>query len=349
MEDLVNKAVLFDYFSGRVSPLQKKSVESWLSEGSNRELYYQWLHEWEMNRLQTNTNWQLVYEKTAQRINNTFPAVEEQEPPPKTWTISRWGGWISRSGLLAASVALLLMAIGWLFRDALLYKTVRTGFGETRSLTLPDGSAVTMNANSSLRYSRWFGTSIGVGNRTLIADSAHENPRMVELTGEADFSIRHLPNNRRFVVMTPGGLKVTVLGTQFTVFSRERATRVALRSGRVQLTTGQKTTPPLIMQPGDLVTLNRQGKLDLTRTAHPESMAAWKDHRFNFDQTSLREIADILHENYGLVVTIGTSQLAGRTISGSFTAQNANELLKLIAQLLQVNYIRENDRVSFTD
>lgn len=103
------------------------------------------------------------------------------------------------------------------------------------------------------------------------------------------------------------------------------------------------------MAPGDLVTLNRQGKLALTRTAHPEIMAAWKDHRFNFDQTSLREIADILHENYGLTVTLGTSQLAGRTISGSFTARNANELLKLIAQLLQINYIRENDRVSFTD
>ena len=349
MEDLVNKAVLFDYFSGRVSPLQKKSVENWLSEGSNRELYYQWLHEWEMNRLQTNANWQLVYEKTAQRINDSSPAVEEQEPPSQTWDISRWNGWVSRSGLMAASVALLLMVGGWLFRDALLYKTVRTGFGETRSLTLPDGSAVTMNANTSLRYSRWFGTSVGVGNLTLVADSARENPRLVELAGEADFSIRHLPTNQRFVVTTRRGLNVTVLGTQFTVFSRERATRVALRSGRVQLTTEQKNGSPLIMAPGDLVTLNRQGKLALTRTAHPEIMAAWKDHRFNFDQTSLREIADILRENYGLTVTLGTSQLGSRTVSGSFTAQNANELLKLIAQLLQINYIRENDRVSFTD
>lgn len=344
MEDLVNKAVLFDYFSGRVSPLQKKSVEDWLSDPGNRELYYAWLHEWELNRLQTNASWQSVYEKTAQRINDTAAVVEEQEPPPKRWTISSRGEWISRSGLLAASVTLMLLAAGWLYRDVLLYKTVRTGFGETQSLTLPDGSGVTLNANSSLRFPRF-----GFGEWTLVTDAAHKNPRTVALTGEADFSVRHLPDHQPFVVQTPKGLSVTVLGTQFTVFSRERATRVALRSGRVQLTTGQKKESPLIMRPGDLVTLNRQGKLALTRTAHPETMAAWKDHRFDFDQTSLREVAEMLHENYGLTVTIASAQLASRTISGSFTARNANELLQLIAQLLQVNYIRENDRVSFSD
>lgn len=233
MEDLINKAVLSDYFSGRVSPLQKKTVENWLSEPGNRELYYQWLHEWEQNRLQTNADWQLVYEKTAQRINEASPVVEE--PPPKSGVIRRLGSWVNRSGLLAASVTLVVLAGGWLFRDALLYTTVRTGFGETRSLTLPDGSGVTLNANSALRFPRF-----GFGEWTVATDAAHKNPRTVELTGEADFSVRHLPDHQPFVVRTSKGLNVTVLGTQFTVFSRERATRVALRSGRVQLMTEQK-------------------------------------------------------------------------------------------------------------
>ena len=341
MEDIISKAVLFDYFSGRVSPIQKKSIESWLADSANRDVYYQWLHEWELSRLQTNANWQRAYEKTALRVDNT-PSVSYQtdKSPPNQWQISRVRHWVSRSGLIAASVALALVVSGWLFRDALLYQTVRTGFGETRSLTLPDGSAVTLNANSSVRFSRF-----GFGEQTLFSQSH----RTVMLTGEADFSVRHLPNHQRFIVTTPKGLNVTVLGTQFTVFSRERATRVVLRSGRVQLTTQQKNEPPLIMQPGDLVTLSPQGKLALTHTAHPEAVIAWKDHRFSFEQTPLREIADMLHENYGLTVTIETTQLANRTISGSFTAQNANEVLQLIAQLLQINYIRENNRVSFTD
>lgn len=344
MEDIVNKSVLFDYFSGRVSPLQKKSVEEWLSERSNQEVYYQWLHEWEQTRLQTGVDWLPVYEKTVQRINGTSLLTGQPDVPRMVLPTDQPGTWFSRSGLMAASVALLLLAGGWFLRDRLLYQTIRTGFGETKKLTLPDGSAVTLNANSALRFPRF-----GFGEWTIWADAVHQNPRMVELAGEADFSVRHLPNHQRFVVTTPKGLTIMVLGTQFTVFSRERATRVALRSGRVQLTTQQRTAPPFIMKPGDLVTLNKQGKLALTRTAHPEAMASWKDHRYEFEQTSLREVTNMLHDNYGLTVTIANQRLANRTISGSFTAQNANELLQLVAQLLQINYIRENDRVSFTD
>lgn len=345
MEDLVNKTVLFDYFSGRVSPLQKKSVEGWLAKPDNRELYYQWLHEWELNWLQLSADWEPMYEKTMQRISSAASVSEATDVPRmNSWAMHRPGSWLNRSGLLAASVALVLLAGGWWFRDNLLYKTIRTGFGETRSLTLPDGSAVTLNANSGLRYPRF-----GFGEWTWAADAANQNPRTVVLTGEADFSVRHLPNHQRFVVRTAKGLTVVVLGTQFTVFSRDRAVRVALRSGRIQLTTRQKTDPPLIMQPGDLATLNQQGKLALSRTAHPEAMASWKNHRFEFEQTSLREIAEMLRENYGLTVTLANAPLGSRTVSGSFTAHNANELLKLIAQLLQINYIREDNRVSITD
>lgn len=344
MEDIVNKAVLFDYFSGRVSPLQKKSVENWLTGPDNRELYYKWLHEWEMSRLQVTANWQNAYEKTASRIQNSTDGLQEDEQRPNQWKITIVKQWINRSWLIAASLTLALLMGSWLLRDWLFYKTVRTGFGETQSLTLSDGSVITLNTNSSLRFLRF-----GFGEWTLAPDATYQNPRTVELTGEADFSIRHLPDHQPFIVMTAKGLNIVVLGTQFTVFSRERATRVALRSGRIRLTSQRRNERPLIMRPGDLVVLNQQGKLALTRTPHPEIMASWKDHRFSFEQTPLREIADMLHENYGLTVAIENTQLANRTISGSFTAQNANEIVQLIAQLLQINYARDNDHVSFTN
>ena len=31
MEELIHKALVFDYFSGKASPLQKKSIEAWLA------------------------------------------------------------------------------------------------------------------------------------------------------------------------------------------------------------------------------------------------------------------------------------------------------------------------------
>ncbi|GAB3690815.1 FecR family protein [Spirosoma flavus] len=338
MENIVNKTVLFDYFSGRVSPLQKKAVEQWLAEPDNREHYYEWLHEWELTQLQMDANWQVAFDKVARDVVGQSLI---DEPPPAVRQRR-----IGQIWLAAASVILVFGLGGWLFRENLFYETVQTGFGETRSVTLPDGSAVTLNANSSLRYARWFGRKIGIGQWTL---GGKQPVRTVFLTGEADFSVRHLPNQQRFVVLTPKGLNVTVLGTQFTVFSRERNTRVALRSGRVQLTMPRVHQQPLLMKPGDLATFDRKGQLALVKTAHPEAMASWKQHRFTFELTSLREIANMLHENYGLQVTIKHEQLADRTISGSFPARDANEVLQLVAQLLQINYSREDNRVTFTD
>lgn len=339
MEHIINKAVVFDYFSGNVTPLQKKSVELWLAEANNRAYYYQWLHEWELAHPQTNTDWQQAFERTAGRLSEPFLKVQPGEPIDRRSWLS-WGGW--KPWLMAATLVLVLVLGSWLFRNPLRYQTVRTGYGETRTLTLSDGSVVTLNANSSVRYPRF-----GFGHGWLAAST---NTRTVQLTGEADFSVRHLPNHQQFVVTTPKGLQVTVLGTEFTVMSRARKTQVVLRSGKVELTLAQRASQqPLTMRPGDLVTLGRGDKLALRRTAHPEAAVAWKNHRFTFEQTSLREVAALLEENYGLTVVIDNPDLASRTVSGSFPARNADEILKLMAELLEINYIRDNNRVTFTD
>ncbi|GAB4033863.1 FecR family protein [Spirosoma gilvum] len=342
MEELVNKTLVFDYFAGKVSPLQKKSIEHWLAQPGNQDIYYQWLHEWELTNLQLTTNWQNAFQTTRQRIGATVRVAGPfEDVPVRWWDNRRMGVWVA-----AASVLLILGIGNWLAGDVIRYKTIETGFGETKHCQLPDGSVVELNANSRIRFPRF-----GFGSESRIPLlSVGTAGRQVELIGEADFSVRHLPNHQRFVVLTPKGLAVNVLGTQFTVFSRERRTQVVLRSGKVALTLPkQSNEPALIMKPGDLVTLDAQGKLALKQTLHPENASSWKQHRFTFETTSLREIAQTLHDNYGLTVNIEGEELANRTISGAFPAQDANELIKLVADLLQINYHRDNNDVTFTN
>ena len=51
METITNKTVLYAYFSGTATPIQKKLIETWLAEADNQAQYYQWLHEWELAHL----------------------------------------------------------------------------------------------------------------------------------------------------------------------------------------------------------------------------------------------------------------------------------------------------------
>ena len=342
MEELVNKALVFDYFAGKVSPFQKKSIEAWLSKSGNRNIYYQWLHEWEGSNLQLTTNWQQAFAQTSQRVI----AATQPEPRSVTIPLHGWQQPARRFWLVAASVLFIIGFGGWLIADMVRYQTVKTGYGEIKQYVLPDGSMVDLNANSSIRFPRF-----GFAENSMLASIlGMKDERRVELTGEGDFLVRHLPNHRKFTVLTGKGLTVNVLGTHFTVYARENQTQVVLRSGKVALTLLQKNNQPaLTMKPGDLATLDAQGKLAIRQTAHPENLSAWKQHRFSFETTSLREIAQLLEDNYGLTVKIEGDGLANRTISGSFPAQDANEVIKLVAELLQINYFRENNNVTFSN
>jgi transmembrane sensor len=114
---------------------------------------------------------------------------------------------------MAAAVALLLLT-GTVYLFVQRYnQEVRytTGYGNTQKVTLPDGSVVTLNANSTLSFHpRW----------------SSQQPREVWLQGEAFFCVEEKPGggNAKFRVHT-SYLNVEVLGTQFNVKERRGNTQ----------------------------------------------------------------------------------------------------------------------------
>ena len=51
-ENVINKAILVNHFSGNATPLQRKLIEEWLADPDNVEYYYECLNEWENNNAQ---------------------------------------------------------------------------------------------------------------------------------------------------------------------------------------------------------------------------------------------------------------------------------------------------------
>ncbi|MBC7892541.1 MAG: DUF4974 domain-containing protein [Sphingobacteriaceae bacterium] len=150
---------------------------------------------------------------------------------------------------------------------------------------------------------------------------------------------------------TPRLLDVVVLGTEFTVLARERATRVVLNRGKVQVhfKPGTHSARQVMMRPGDILTLETNGRLALLQTEQPQRFSAWKDHRFVFDQTPLSEVAHLLVDNFGVRVQIQDSTLARLSITGSFTARTADELLDSVTEALDLRVVREEGRVTIAE
>ncbi|RRB01052.1 FecR family protein [Larkinella rosea] len=329
---MINKELVFAHFAGQITPLQKRLIEQWLQDEANQESFYRWLVEWEHLSPSYAPELDSALDRYVRHMEATAP-VAAIHVGTGTEPIRRGG--FSRRWLAAAAVFIGVILAGWLGRERIWYQTYQTAFGETRSISLPDGSKVTLNANSELQVPRF-----GFGDQT----------REVILFGEAFFSVTHQVGNQKFLVKTRENFNVTVLGTEFTVYTRTRGGKVMLRRGKVQLSyTENRHQKEVMLKPGDLATFGNQNRLQLRSHVEPEKYSAFTERRFVFEDMPLREFGEMLTENYGLQVEISTDSLARRTIVGSFRADNADDLLNTISELFGIRVIRDKNTVRFVE
>ncbi|MDO1451383.1 FecR domain-containing protein [Rhodocytophaga aerolata] len=319
MEQKFSKNTLFNFFSGNASPLQKKAIEEWLEEESNREWFFEWLKEWENEHPQFLADTDLAYERF--KFNLKTGSKKKEVRLLHTAPHRKIRVW-----MVAASVLLLLCCSLWFLQDIILYKTYTTAFGQIKSITLEDNSRVALNANSSLRVPRY---SFGYGDR------------VVYLKGEAEFSITHTPTHQKFIVTTPDKLSVEVLGTKFIVYSRPRGSKVILQTGKVRVSNASNES--LTIAPGDVVSLDQKGALQKQPAQNVEKYSAWKERRFIFDHSTLTEITYLIEENFGVKVSIPDTALANRSLSGTFQANNVKEMLEMLSDVSDLQISQEDN------
>ncbi len=238
----------------------------------------------------------------------TYP-VRERQPTPAPRR---------RIGTLAMVVGVLLLLAGTvLYRlnmGMIEYSSTNDG---PRTVTLPDGSTVVLNVGASVRLARHWPA---------------DEPRTVWLTGKAQFTVTHRPNNQRFIVQTPDQLQVDVLGTVFTVDEQARQTRVVLNSGRVRLHVASQSTP-INMIPGELVDVPVNTRQAIVRRrVRPAMYSAWTTQQFIFDNASLGEIADLLAQDLGYQIDFADPALRNRRMTIHLPTRDPDILLAAIAE-----------------
>jgi ferric-dicitrate binding protein FerR (iron transport regulator) len=326
MESTISKYALFEYLAGRSNPLERKLMEEWLRNPANHESFYQWLLEWENRSPQFMPDQEQAIKLLLARLDTDVYEEENQDDAVQNETGK--GRQLRKFWLIAASIVL-LTSCGWWFRESIQYKTYQTAYGKTANVYLEDGTRVSLNSNSLLIVPR-FGFEGKV--------------REVFLKGEAEFAVKHTPDHQRFVVKTSDTFQVEVLGTEFSVFSRPRGTKVALKSGSVRIDYSEGSeNKEMVMEPGDFASVQHGGAIQLAKKQNIANIAAWKEQRYVFNGTSLREICVMIEENFGEKVTLATPEIADRTITGNFKTKNADDLLKAISEALDLRIRSSGD------
>jgi ferric-dicitrate binding protein FerR (iron transport regulator) len=208
------------------------------------------------------------------------------------------------------------------------YLEYHTAYGETKTISLPDSSTVILNSNSTLKFSENWQSN---------------DTRELWLDGEAYFSVLHKVNHQPFRVYTEEGMSVEVLGTTFNVYHRTDETKVMLNSGKIKLhLPSQSAAENIIMKPGEFVEYKQ--KTFSKRMVNPRTYTAWTEKKLILDHTSLREMVEMLRDNYGVEVTVSDDSLLSQTVSGSMPISDVRSLVLQIAQTFQLKVEEQNNK-----
>src|SRR5690625_1056806 len=213
----------------------------------------------------------------ASAINRSGSArtVKHHRPPGPVRTLwTRHAVWISR----AAALLLLILTsymVSHIYRGLpepepvaeVLRSEVSTDFGERKRVQLPDGSELTLNGNTSLSY------TMASGKQSEIE---------LNLDGEAYFNVTRRGGDvdRPFLIQTPDGT-IAVLGTSFSVSTRDQMTRVVLEQGSVAIQPHQ-TGSEILMEPGQLAEFSSHYGSFETRQVNTDLYTSWVDGRLQF-------------------------------------------------------------------
>jgi transmembrane sensor len=210
------------------------------------------------------------------------------------------------------------------------YRTETTSYGKTREVLLPDGSTVTLNSNSIIKYkSNW----------------SSQEQRVVELQGEAFFKVTHTAGNQKFIVEA-GTLKVEVLGTEFNVMTRKSRSFVVLNKGKIKLDVSGEDD--YIMKPGEMVEVNPSQSSIMKRMVNPELYSSWRNNVLTFNATPLGDIARVIEENYDLKIEIPDKMLAAERFTGAIPVdEDINVLLTMLSKSYQFEIKKTDDAIIF--
>ena len=217
--------------------------------------------------------------------------------------------WIAWSA--AAAVLLAIAGYGtwrYLQPDECCESVYKTAYSEIRTETLPDGSDITLNANTEIRFT---------------SDWKAGTDREVWISGEAFFHVKSTPTQDKFIVHS-GNFDVIVTGTQFNVVNRDARNNVLLKSGKV--TVRGPGGEEVFMNPGDFLEYAANGLQKKIVSESP--VIAWKERKLIFEKTPMKEVAASITEVYGIKVMLPDDSVAAIPVSGIFPNDNLDILLK---------------------
>lgn len=319
------------YFNGTISSEGEKELFHLLENNTEaKNSFRKWEDQWMANGM-NNPISEMSWKRMQSKIETSQALQQTRTASKKTYFIRNWFR-------VASCIAVLLLCVtGYLWvRDRQIisssnknYFTCSAPNGGKSRIELPDGTVVSLNAGSSLRYSQNF----GIVERTVTLD------------GEGYFEVSQ-KDGQNFQVYT-NGYKIIVKGTKFNVsaYESEQFVTTTLLEGIVEVT---KDKTKYYLHPGEELTLDKKSGKFMMQHTNAEQSILWSKNQLDYSDITLKELISKLSRQYNVYITINKTaeQYADRKIRISLkNHETIDEVISALQKILPVSITRKNQNI----
>lgn len=312
--------LIMDEMEGKISVTDLQELENWKAADPAHLRSYQEIVDIadhaELLRTYQEADPELAWQKFNPRVPEDAKIVRLHPEKKSSLAFLKWAVAV----VMVISGALLLAnQRGWIGSQ-----TISTGKNERQKLSLPDGTEIFMNANTTISYHK----------------SGFLKARKVELEeGEAYFDVIHDEKNPFSIKV--GDLSVNDLGTSFNLKVEPKQVVVVVNSGKVSLEKG-KNKEKILLSPQDRGTFNRETKEMSFAKNSDLNYRAWHDKILHYEKTSLAEVSEDLNELFGTQIIFQNAALKERTLSAYFKDKTEDEIMSSIAASLRLKVTKRD-------
>jgi ferric-dicitrate binding protein FerR (iron transport regulator) len=198
------------------------------------------------------------------------------------------------------------------------YNTLKVPYGKRFKLTLSDGTVVSLNSGTTLRYPEQFGIN---------------GKRNVYLTGEAFFEVAK--DKQHPFIVNANKVDIEVLGTKFNIsaYPENPSVNSTLVEGSIQMYEVENKENLVVLKPNQMATWQNNSKKITTKEVDPSFYAAWTKGELAFKDTPFSTIAKIIQRTYDVEIINENAVLAKQNFTGTIkisdsSVENILELLK---------------------
>jgi len=329
---------IWDYMikrlTGNETDQSKEFLDSWLAEDKDHHIKFEETKAiWELSSLlkpvEKDISFTAVKERITSALTNNTANEYVRPAKPLRWYAYR----------IAASLSGVFLAVTFFGQynkqkvtEQVQWISEIAAAGKTNHFLLPDSSEIWLNSGSKLSYPNKFNDN---------------KVRMVKLTGEAYFKVKH-DQTHPFIVHS-GKLTTTVYGTSFSIraYQNEPATSVAVNSGKVGVSGAgiQKDGGPILLLPNDKLIYNMLSKTFAKVRIHKEDVDAWTNGDLIFDETPLPEVFATLSRSFNVKILADTASYESCTLSARFKNKSLEVILKTLKLSMNINSTQINGTI----